>query len=43
VAGVVAVPEYTGNKMQIKVTEKIKIYNYFFSHGELPPGNCIFR
>ena len=36
-------PEFYGNQMQIKIAEKSKIYNYFIKHGELPPGNKIFR
>jgi len=36
-------PEYSGSQTEIKIMEKIKIYGYFFSHGELPPGNKIFR
>ena len=36
-------PVYFGNQMQIKIYEKILIYNYFFSNGTLPPGNKIFR
>ncbi len=34
---------YYGNQRQIKIQEKIMIYNYYFRHGHLPPGNKIFR
>ena len=34
---------YYGNQRQIKIQEKIMIYNYYFTHGHLPPGNKIFR
>lgn len=37
------VPEFYGNQVQIKVVEKMKIYNYFLQNGHLPPGNKIFR
>ena len=43
VGGVTIKPEFYGNQMQIKIAEKSKIYNYFIKHGELPPGNKIFR
>ena len=36
-------PEFYGNQVQIKVVEKMKIYNYFLQNGHLPPGNKIFR
>jgi len=35
--------EFTGNQVEIKVAEKVKIYGYFATHGHLPPGNKIFR
>jgi hypothetical protein len=41
--GVIFVPEYGGNVMQIKLMEKVKIYGYFFANRSLPPGNKIFR
>ncbi len=41
--GVEFSPEFTGNRVQIKVMEKAKIYAYYFQHGNLPPGNKIFR
>lgn len=41
--GVTLVPQFYGNQMQIKIAEKSKIYGYFLSNGELPPGNKIFR
>lgn len=37
------VREYQGSQTEIKVAEKMKIYSYFFTHGQLPPGNKIFR
>ena len=37
------VDEFSGSQMQIKIAEKSKIYNYFISNGQLPPGNKIFR
>ncbi|MCM1079020.1 MAG: hypothetical protein NC344_04775 [Bacteroidales bacterium] len=37
------VPLHYGNQMEIKVMEKMYIYGYVFKHGELPPGNKIFR
>lgn len=36
-------PETAGNQIQIKVAEKLKLYNYFFRNGHLPGGNKIFR
>jgi len=36
-------PQFTGNQVEIKVQEKIKIYGYFMLNGKLPPGNSIFR
>lgn len=41
--GVRMVPEYFGTQTEIKVMEKVKIYNHFFNNGTLPPGNRIFR
>jgi hypothetical protein len=41
--GVRQVNEFYGNQVQIKVVEKMKIYNYFLQNGHLPPGNKIFR
>lgn len=41
--GVQMEPQFYGNQMQIKIAEKSKIYNYFITHGHLPPGNKIFR
>lgn len=41
--GVQMIPEFFGNRMQIKVEEKMKIYNYYINNGHLPPGNKIFR
>ncbi len=35
--------EFSGNQVEIKVVEKVKIYAYFAAHGHLPPGNKIFR
>ena len=35
--------EVSGNQVEIKVAEKVKIYGYFATHGHLPPGNKIFR
>jgi hypothetical protein len=43
VGGVKEVKQFMGNQMQIKIQEKIMIYNYFFTHGQLPAGNKIFR
>ena len=41
--GVSEFPIYHGNRVQIKIAEKIAIYTYFIDHGHLPPGNKIFR
>ncbi|MDY3344200.1 hypothetical protein PG326_02875 [Riemerella anatipestifer] len=41
--GLKMTPQFYGNQMQIKIAEKSKIYSYFITHGELPPGNKIFR
>jgi RHS repeat-associated protein len=41
--GVEQVDEFHGNRVQIKVMEKVKIYGYFLLNGHLPPGNKIFR
>jgi hypothetical protein len=41
--GVTELPQFYGNQMQIKIQEKIMIYNYFLTHGQLPAGNKIFR
>lgn len=41
--GVKMEPQFYGNQMQIKIAEKSKIYNYFIPHGQLAPGNKIFR
>ncbi|MEQ1922403.1 MAG: RHS repeat-associated core domain-containing protein [Pyrinomonadaceae bacterium] len=35
--------EFSGNQVEIKIAEKVKIYAYFATHGHLPPGNKIFR
>ncbi len=35
--------EFSGNQVEIKVAEKVKIYAYFAANGHLPPGNRIFR
>jgi hypothetical protein len=37
------VNEFSGSQMSIKIAEKAKIYNYFITNGQLPPGNKIFR
>lgn len=37
------VDEFFGNQRAIKIAEKSKIYGYFLIHGNLPPGNRIFR
>ncbi len=39
----VQVDEFYGTQIEIKVVEKLKIYNHFWTRGELPPGNRIFR
>lgn len=41
--GVEEVPEFYGTQRQIKVVEKVKIYNYLSEHGKIPPGNKIRR
>lgn len=33
----------SGTQLEIKVMEKLLIYNYFFINQKLPPGNKIFR
>ncbi len=42
-AGLEFIPEFYGTQTEIKIMEKIKIYNYYFAYGQLPPGNRIFR
>jgi hypothetical protein len=37
------VNEFYGNRVQIKVVEKMKIYNHALINFSLPPGNKIFR
>ena len=37
------IPVFYGNQREIKIQEKILIYNYYIQHGHLPPGNKIFR
>ncbi|WMN60799.1 hypothetical protein NI389_05160 [Pseudoalteromonas xiamenensis] len=37
------VNEFHGNRVQIKVVEKMKIYNHALINFSLPPGNKIFR
>jgi hypothetical protein len=37
------VNEVFGSQMQIKISEKIKIYDYYMTNSKLPPGNRIFR
>ena len=34
---------FEGNQREIKIHEKILIYQYYFKNGHLPPGNRIFR
>ncbi len=34
---------YYGNQIAIKIAEKLAIYMYYATHGQLPPGNKIFR
>ncbi len=34
---------FVGNEVQIRIFEKYFIYGYYFNHGNLPPGNKIFR
>jgi len=41
--GVTQYNEFTGTQTQVKAMEKVKIYNYFITNGQLPPGNKIFR
>jgi len=41
--GVRRVDEFWGTQSQVKVMEKIKIYQYYINNGHLPPGNRIFR
>ncbi len=41
--GVTMDAQFYGNQMQIKIAEKSNIYNHFITHGQLPPGNKIFR
>jgi hypothetical protein len=41
--GLLFVPEFAGNQMEIKIAEKTKIYGYYIANGRLPPGNKIFR
>jgi hypothetical protein len=33
----------TGTRSQVLVQEKIELIRYFSNHGELPPGNKIFK
>jgi hypothetical protein len=39
--GVYYWPEYSGTKTQCEIMERMKIYNYEYVHGRLPPGNLI--
>jgi len=41
--GVSMFPIFQGNVVEIKIQEKIMIYDYFMMNGHLPPGNKIFR
>ena len=34
---------FYGTKTEILIQEKIMLYWYFFEHGQLPPGNKIFK
>jgi hypothetical protein len=34
---------FNGAQAQCLIMEKYYIYGHFFTHGELPPGNRIFR
>lgn len=36
-------PVFFGNQIQIKIHEKVLIYDYFFQNWSLPPGNSVFR
>lgn len=36
-------PLFYGTKTEILIQEKIMLYWYFFEHGQLPPGNKIFK
>ncbi|HVN40143.1 MAG TPA: hypothetical protein VMW19_18425 [Myxococcota bacterium] len=39
----VQINEFFGNQVEMKIVEKLKIYNHFIVYGDLPPGNRIFR
>jgi hypothetical protein len=41
--GLRMVPEVQGTRTQVFVAEKIKLIDYAITHGELPPGNKIFK
>jgi hypothetical protein len=41
--GVSMVIQYTGTRIETLVREKMNLINYYISHGELPPGNKIFK
>jgi hypothetical protein len=36
-------PEFYGTKTQIKIVEKMKLADYLWQHGKLPPGNSVLR
>ena len=37
------IPVFWGNTTEQLIYERILLYNYFLTHGHLPPGNHIFR
>lgn len=41
--GLSMVKQTEGTRTQVLIQEKIKLIQYFVTHGELPPGNKIFK
>jgi len=41
--GLQYVPQFSGTQIQARVEESTKIINYYFWHGDLPPGNKCFH
>jgi RHS repeat-associated protein len=41
IMGLRYVPEFSGTKTQCQIMERMKLFQYEFVHGRLPPGNLI--
>ncbi|MCF8381069.1 MAG: hypothetical protein K9H49_15965 [Bacteroidales bacterium] len=39
--GVTFLPEFPGNRVEILMVEKMKIWNYIHTYDRLPPGNKV--